>query len=335
MPSKCHVPCYRCCSCPPGQCYALCAPAKGPPCCCAPGWSPHQQALTLITVFFASKQDPSRVLCHDSERRAGSGSQGALQSPAVPAAELCWEGVCVPRCRAPLAPVSPAVCCRFCSCAVQQNKPKLVCLLGLQGAVLQPWKLVSYVSLASAVPVSQGTPLKCFQLLAAPLKCPAGKPAAHPRAARQAAAAAASEAQLIVLPWHSPSGSAVLGVCAWRQDGLWRCSRVAAACTMRGCQRFRGDGLWPLDVLSAAVRAGVPVPWREHLSPLPSPSVGRAELTRAPGPAGTCCPGCPSSRHSPGHCAEAGPCPGVLRRGGGLHLASSLSCAPLGKESMI
>lgn len=84
------------------------------------------------------------------------------------------RGMLHPRRRVPFAPVSPAVCCRFCSCAVEQNKPKLVCLLGLQGAVLQPWKLLSCVSLASAVPVSQGMPLKCFQLLAAPLKCPAG-----------------------------------------------------------------------------------------------------------------------------------------------------------------
>lgn len=107
------------------------------------------------------------------------------------------------------APVSPAVCCRLCSCAVQQSEPKWVCLLGLQGAVLQPWKLVSCASLASAVPVSQGMPLKCFQLLAAPLKCPAGNlqpvPGQYGREQRCCLGSSGS-----VPAWHCPSGRARL-----------------------------------------------------------------------------------------------------------------------------
>lgn len=228
-------------------------------------------------MLFASIYDPWRVLRHDSERRV---SQGSFQGTSVPAAKLWWEGVSPGR--APLAPVSPALCCRFCSCAVEQNKPKLVCLLGLRGAVLQPWKLVSCVSLASAVRVSQGSPLKCFQLLAAP-RASCGEPAAHPRAARQAAAAVPPGAQVIVLPWHSPSGSAVprrlcpeAGLAPEVQAGSGCPQRAGISALPRGWRAALG-GAERCSEGGGALPQGRAIQGTFALAAIPAP--GRAELT--------------------------------------------------------
>lgn len=70
-----------------------------------------------------------------------------------------------------------ATCAAVSRIGIKPSWPKLLCLLGLQGDVLWPWKLVSCVSLASAVPLSQEMPLKSFQLLAAPSEVSCWEPA--------------------------------------------------------------------------------------------------------------------------------------------------------------
>lgn len=175
--------------------------------------------------------------------------------------------------------------------------------------------------------VCHWSPSSCWLHL---LKCPAGNLQAHPLGSMAGSNHCCLGSSGISSSFDTSPGALLwLRVCAWRHEWLQRARQITAACSMERCQCFKGGELWPLNVLSVAVR--VEVPWRMAVQcgwELREPGLG---WERSPGLLATL----PASTRSPGHRAAAGPCPGVVGRGRGLHLASSLSCAPLGKESMI
>lgn len=159
--------------------------------------------------------------------------------------------------------LSALQCAAACAAALRiRIKPswlKLLCLLGLQGNVLRPWKLVSCVSLASAVPLSQGMPLKSFQPLATPSEVSCWDPATPSLGSMAGSSRCCFGSSGISSSFGTPPGALLwLGVCAWRLVWLRISSQITAACSMKRCQCFKGDELWPLNVLSVAVRVEVP-----------------------------------------------------------------------------
>ena len=152
-----------------------------------------------------------------------------------------------------------AACAAASQIRIKPSWLKLLCLLGFQGDVLRPWKLVSCVSLASAVPLSQGMPLKSFQLLAAPSEVSCWEPAVPSLSSMAGSSRYCFGSSGISSSFGTPPGVLLwLGVCAWRQDWLRISSQIPAACSMERCQCFKGDELWPLNVLCVAVRMEVP-----------------------------------------------------------------------------
>lgn len=130
----------------------------------------------------------------------------------------------------------------------------------------------------------------------------------------------------MVLLWQAPGAQLWRSVCAWRQHWLQLSSQRMAACGKGRCQCFKRDELCPLNILGVAVSMEMPCCLAARGRGLPA---GRWE------PGWECSGAAAGLAASPGHCAEVGPYPGVAGRGGGLHLSSSLSFTPLGKESVI
>lgn len=152
-----------------------------------------------------------------------------------------------------------ATCAAVSRIRIKPSWLKLLCLLGLQGDVLWPWKLVSCVSLASAVPLSQGMPLKSFQLLAAPSEVSCWEPATLSLGSMAGSSHCGFGSSGISSSFGTSPGALLwLRVCAWRHDWLQTAHQITAACSMERCQCLKGGELWPLNVLSVAVRVEVP-----------------------------------------------------------------------------
>lgn len=204
----------------------------------------------------------------------------------------------------------PCSSCQPCVCnyVADQSKAFLAytaMLTGLPGDVLWPWKLVTCKCYPCLTVYWLWSPSSCRLHL---LMCTAGNLQPLLPAARRLQLLLLQELGHMVLLWQAPGAQLWSSVCAWRQHWLQLSSQRMAACSERRCQCFKRDELCPLNILGVAVSM-------EMLCCLAAQGRGL--------PAGWWEPGWECSRAaarlaaSPGHCAEAGPCPGVAGRGGG------------------
>lgn len=135
-----------------------------------------------------------------------------------------WRVAAPAYCTESLFLLSALQCAAACAAASRiRMKPswlKLFCLLGLQGDVLRPWKLVSCVSRVSAVPLSQGMPLKSFQLLAAPSEVSCWEPATPSWGSMAGSSHCCFRSSGISSSFGTPPGAPAMARCLCLEAGL-------------------------------------------------------------------------------------------------------------------